>query len=735
MRIAYRKANYLCLIIFLFCVGSVSGATRARLRDESGSYSGLGLNVVYVSPLPGSKNLTPGTNIIIRSSDGISAGSVNDNLFKVVGSSSGVHYGRVILVSDGHTVLFQPQTPFQLGETVSVSETYPLLSAGGDTIQLNPFVFTIAADNLNGDEALIQQIGYGIPRISAAASRVNRPPDQTEAILDKAQLKYELEGLPATLPPLAVTKSNNPTPGYIFLATNMEHKMDNIYGNYLIIADTAGNPIFYRNIGQERGWDFNIQPTGVLTYFQTSVYPNGVHYVMNTSLKIIDTVSCGNGYPNDGHEMRILPNGNIFLIGDDYETINMSKIVSGGDSNATVIGNVIQELDKNKNVIFQWRSLDYFNITDAIGQNLDSSVVDPFHCNSIAIDSDGNILISDRHLSEITKINVQTGDIMWRLGGKNNQFTFVNDTIGFSYQHDIRILANGDITLMDNGNMHTPPFSRALEYKLDDVNKTATLVWQFRHNPDAYNPFMGNVQRLPDGNTLIGWGGAPSPAVTEVTPDGNTALEMTFPYDSVLSYRAYSYPFLFVTSPTVHDTLAPGDTTMLTWQSAGLGTINIDYSTDDGISWNSIATDYPANADSITFSMPADTVSSLQFRMIQFGTTDSGMTYFSRKIPVAGGLSGIVKHNSPYTFSLSNNYPNPFNPSTVIEYHLGVSGRVTLVVYDVLGRRVRTLVDKVQGPGEHIVKFNGSMLASGVYFYRLMTSSGFVQTKKMLLEK
>ena len=133
----------------------------------------------------------------------------------------------------------------------------------------------------------------------------------------------------------------------------------------------------------------------------------------------------------------------------------------------------------------------------------------------------------------------QTGDIIWRWGGKHNEFTLVNDSLGFSHQHAIRRLENGDITMFDNGNFHTPPFSRAVEYRLDEAGRTATLVWQFRNAPDVYGPAMGYVQRLSGGNTLIGWG-ATSPAVTEVAPDGSKVFELSFD-SGVFSYRAYRF--------------------------------------------------------------------------------------------------------------------------------------------------------------------------------------------------
>ncbi len=88
----------------------------------------------------------------------------------------------------------------------------------------------------------------------------------------------------------------------------------------------------------------------------------------------------------------------------------------------------------------------------------------------------------------------------------------------------------------------------------------------------------------------------------------------------------------------------------------------------------------------------------------------------------------------PLTFALSQNFPNPFNPSTLIRYELPGSGTVRLTVYDILGREVATLVDGTQQQGAHEARFDGGGLSSGVYLYRLQTS-GFVQQRKMILEK
>jgi hypothetical protein len=94
----------------------------------------------------------------------------------------------------------------------------------------------------------------------------------------------------------------------------------------------------------------------------------------------------------------------------------------------------------------------------------------------------------------------------------------------------------------------------------------------------------------------------------------------------------------------------------------------------------------------------------------------------------------------PKTFSLSQNYPNPFNPSTNIHFSIPSVGNssdrssVRLIIYDMLGREVETLVNEQLNAGTYEVKFDGSKYASGIYFYVLKTE-GFYETRKMILIK
>jgi len=88
----------------------------------------------------------------------------------------------------------------------------------------------------------------------------------------------------------------------------------------------------------------------------------------------------------------------------------------------------------------------------------------------------------------------------------------------------------------------------------------------------------------------------------------------------------------------------------------------------------------------------------------------------------------------PTEFRLEQNYPNPFNPSTTIQFAVPKASQVTIKIYDVLGRRVATLVDEKYQPGTYKVTFEADELASGVYIYRIQ-ADGFVNSRKLMLLK
>ena len=154
------------------------------------------------------------------------------------------------------------------------------------------------------------------------------------------------------------------------------------------------------------------------------------------------------------------------------------------------------------------------------------------------------------------------------------------------------------------------------------------------------------------------------------------------------------------------------------------GTANgVFLSSDDGTSWREVNTGL------------ADT--SVQSLFVSGATLFAG-TYEAGiwKRPLSELVTGIkgVPGNLPKSFALGQNYPNPFNPTTTINYDIPARSYVTLVVYDILGRRVETLVNGEKHPGHYEVTFDASRLPSGVYLYRLQAGS-FTSVRKMILVK
>ena len=98
------------------------------------------------------------------------------------------------------------------------------------------------------------------------------------------------------------------------------------------------------------------------------------------------------------------------------------------------------------------------------------------------------------------------------------------------------------------------------------------------------------------------------------------------------------------------------------------------------------------------------------------------------------GLNNEVSISKPSEFSMSQNYPNPSNPKSIIDFAIPVAGRVSLIVYDILGKEAAVLVNDYRKEGYYTAEFNGSNFSSGIYIYRLQTGD-FVISKKLVLVK
>ena len=199
------------------------------------------------------------------------------------------------------------------------------------------------------------------------------------------------------------------------------------------ILDSLGNEIFSEN-WQKKGWDFKVNINNTITFYDRL---SKGWFVMDSLQNIIDSVYAKNGYIADNHDFLALENGNYVLFCYDAKPYAMDTVVVGGNPNAVIEGLVIQELDSNHNVIFEWKSWDHFHITDNQYLYPWTNANLPFiHTNSIDIDFDGHFIISNRNLDEVTKINRTNGEIIWRWGGSQNEFVFVND-YPFTHQHTV----------------------------------------------------------------------------------------------------------------------------------------------------------------------------------------------------------------------------------------------------------------------------------------------------------
>jgi len=490
-------------------------------RAPAAAISGLP-GIRSVSPVPGARLVLPPTNVIVglETATRLPATAFRSAIV-VVGSVSGAHAGRLTLSGDGRSLLFQPEHGFAWGETVTVRLDGPLAPGLAAAEPRPAFSFDIA------------RVPPPPPTLSLMSELASAGVTPAPGAAAPARAARAQDTLPPDFPAIAASVSLPSAPGPLFLAT-LTFPLTTT--PYLLMLNDWAVPYFYRAM-PATCWDFKQQPDGRYTYFDEQGWK---FYALDPwSLAVVDSFACGNGYAADVHELRVLPNGHALLLSYDPEVVDMSGIVEGGDTAAVVTGLVVQEIDESKDVVFQWRSWDHFQITDCTHIDLTAHAIDCVHGNALELDTDGNLLLSSRHLDEVTKIDRQTGDVIWRWGGKMNQFCFLDDTLGFWRQHAIRRLDNGHYTLFDNGNYHDPPFSRAVEYELDQEAKTARLVWQYRATPDIFGGAMGYTQRLENGNTLISYG-LGKPDILEVTPEGLEVMRMQLP-PGMFSYRAYRF--------------------------------------------------------------------------------------------------------------------------------------------------------------------------------------------------
>jgi hypothetical protein len=252
-------------------------------------------------------------------------------------------------------------------------------------------------------------------------------------------------------------------------------------------------------------------------------------------------VRAGNGYKGDHHEFLITPQDTALLdIYGKVHNVDLSPV--GGPRDGKVLEGIVQEVDiETGEVLFEWHSLEHVGLDEAYSEPPDNPKwpYDYFHINSVEVDHDSNLLVSARRTSTVYKIDRESGEVIWRLGGKKSDFEMGPGT-RFAYQHDARRQPDGTITIFDNGDAKIDDQSYGLVLELDEDEMSATLLRKYPHPEGEICGTQGSMQVLPNGNVFVGWGS--NPLFSEFSKDGDLLFNATFPPE-VESYRAFRFPW------------------------------------------------------------------------------------------------------------------------------------------------------------------------------------------------
>lgn len=284
-------------------------------------------------------------------------------------------------------------------------------------------------------------------------------------------------------------------------------------------------------------------------------------------------------------------------------------------------------------------------------------------------------------------------------------------------------------------------------------------VWSVRASP-VPDRFLSSVRFI---DSLHGWMGGTRGVLVGTTDGGQTWFPARVDssiysgYD-ILNMRFYSSLF---GSPVYDLCFEDSLDAFLVSGEYDLG-VGVERTTDAGMHWEYRDLGVYGEGRAVSFRTSAEGWACSGYSGTYMGTFDSGRTWSENVAPdssamndvkftdashgfMVGANGTILRYNSallevkdgwqaPQPFRLYGNFPNPCNPTTEIRFEIGDAGFVSLEVYDVLGREVATLANEEMKSGQYERTFDGTGLATGVYFYRLRTE-GFVQTRKLLLLK
>lgn len=503
---AARSALSLGLLCWCVIAGS------AALLDTANAAS-----TVRAYPSPKTHTADPGTQISFRD---VSPVLLNGTVVK--GERTGTHAYDIRAHSDGNGASLVPKERFKWGEAVTVTVPAALAVLGALGTDKRSFDFRTAIP------------AGGIP----FRARITVPPGSHgyERFRSRRDIK------PAAI--RVLTRRAGTAPGDIFVASQFGPAQSGP-----AIYSPGGGLLWYTPVSQrESPTDFRTQTYNgkpVLTWW--SGYVNrgagvGRGAIVDQNYKTVAVVRAGNHMAADLHEFQITPRSTA-LITSYYPIIRDTSSAHGAKRTAVIDG-VVQEIDiKTGLVLFEWHSLDHvgFDESRIAPPKTSGHLWDYFHINSVNENKDRNLVISGRNTWAVYKVDYKTGALGWRLGGRKSNFRFA-DGANFAFQHDVRVRADGAITLFDNeaGPPAVGTQSRLIALRIDVARGTARLARRVVHSPALLAAYEGNNQTLANGNMFSGWG--QQPFFSEYSPTGRLLFDARFNAYTP-TYRAYRLPW------------------------------------------------------------------------------------------------------------------------------------------------------------------------------------------------
>lgn len=471
---------------------------------------------IDVSPAPNTDTANPGTQISLL---GMPATSIRH--ISVLGQRSGSHSGRLEPYSQGDGASFVPSSAFDPGEQVDVRV------AGG----------RVAGER---EWAAVYHFRVDTPFSTADIGPFPNPP----AAAADYQSFATLPGVQA--PILHVTAPDrDPRAGDVFTSNGPSAGR---YGP--LIYTPQGRLVWFEQLpGGESAENLSVQEyegARDLSFWQGKVlslgFGEGEDVILNDGYQTVAKVKGGNGLQADLHDFQLAPRAVAYVTAFNPIRCDVSSVESG-TRNGVILDNAIQQIDVKTGLVrWEWHSLDHVAASESETASPKTSAPwDWFHLNSIDLEPNGDILISARSTWAAYQIEKGSGEILWRLGGNRSSFAMGPGT-KTAWQHDARVLRSGEVTLFDDGS--NPPVhaqSRGVRIALDTAKHRARLTAAYLHpQPPLLAASQGNMQTLPDGNSVVDYGGVPD--VAEYARDGSLLFDAHLSFD-MSTYRAFRYPW------------------------------------------------------------------------------------------------------------------------------------------------------------------------------------------------